>query len=204
MKKVYLIFMALCVWFSAAAHAELEKQFMRFYVPDCTGSPFPVAVDTYIVILEDGQMYLKTRANFPYNAAEYSYYQKYAIPKGNELYFKLDNEKIITLVCSADNSVVDGYITTENGVYQKYADYSYFPIDAAVIDYLETYNIVKVRGRFKFEIMDGSMQFTPKSDVPETKNSFKQAEASVRKQYSETKSEADKQKALKENPLIGF
>lgn len=196
--------MALCMWIGAAAKNEYESLFMRFYVPDCMGTPFPIPVDTYIGILENGQMYIKTHANFSYNAAEYSYFQKYAIPKGNKIYFKLSSGEIVTLTCSNDKSVPDGFITTENGVFQNYAEYSYFPIDTATLDNLKKYDIVKVRGHFKYEILDGSMQFTTDSDIPETKDSFKQAEMNVRKQYTEAKSEADRQKALKENPLLGF
>lgn len=204
MKKICLVFVALCMWIGATAQNEYESQFMRFYVPDCTGAPFPVSVDTYIVVLENGQMCIKTHANFSYNAAEYSYFQKYAIPKGNKIYFKLDSGEIVTLTCSNDKSVPDGFITTENGTLQNYAEYSYFPIDTATVDSLKKYNIVKVRGCFKYEILDGSMQFTIGSDIPETKDSFKQAETNVRKQYIEAKSEADRQKILKENPLLDF
>lgn len=204
MKKIYFILIAFCMWVNAAAQNKYESQFMRFYVPDCMGTPFPVSVDTYIAILENGQICIKTHANFSYNAVEYSYFQKYAIPKGNKIYFKLDSGEIITLTCLNNKSIPDGFITTENGPLQNYAEYSYFPIDTATVDSLKKYNIVKVRGQFKYEIMDGSMQFTPNSDMPETKDSFEKAEKKIRKQLIEVKSEANRQKALKDNPLLDF
>lgn len=204
MKKICLVFVALCMWIGATAQNEYESQFMRFYVPNSNGSPFPTSVDAYATILEDGKPYIKIHANNPYNAAEFSDYQKYAVLKDSSMYMKLDNNEIIILTCSLNKSVKDGFVTTKNNVYQNYADYSYFPIDTMVIEKLKNNNIVKIRCTFKFEILDGSMQFTTGSDMSETKDSFKQAETNVRKQYIEAKSEADRQKVLKENPLLGF
>ena len=116
----------------------------------------------------------------------------------------MDSGDIITLTCSSDEKVADGFVTSKNGTYQKYADYSYFPINDAIIDSLKKHDIIKVRGQFKFEILDGSMQFTPNSDMPKTKDSFKQAETLVRKQYKSTIMENDRQETLKQNPLSGF
>lgn len=192
----------MCV--GAVAQNRHESRFMRFYVPDCTGSPFPVSIDTYFIISESGQTQIKMRANFAYNAAEFSYFQKYSIPAGNNVYFKLDSGDIITLTCSSDEKVADGFVTSKNCTYQKYADYSYFPINDAIIDSLKKHDIIKVRGQFKFEILDGSMQFTPNSDMPKTKDSFKQAETLVRKQYKSTIMENDRQETLKQNPLSEF
>ena len=192
----------MCV--GAVAQNRHESRFMRFYVPDCTGSPFPVSIDTYFIISESGQTQIKMRANFAYNAAEFSYFQKYSIPAGNNVYFKLDSGDIITLTCSSDEKVADGFVTSENGTYQNYADFSYFPINAAVIDSLKKHDIIKIRGQFKFEILDGSMQFTSSSDMPKTKDSFKQAETLVRKQYQSAIIESNRQETLKQNPLSGF
>lgn len=204
MKKIYLAIITLCICISAAAQSGHESQFMRFYVPDCMGSPFPNPVDTYFTISENGQAMLKIRAGFGYNAKEFTYFQKYSIPEGNNLYFKLDNGDIIALTCSSHKCVKDGFVTSNNGVYQNYADYSYFPVSAGVIDSLKSYNVIKVRGQFKFEIMDGSMQFTPESTMPETKSKFVQAEDSVRKKYEAAILEKSQQEALKEDPLLGF
>lgn len=204
MKKIYLVFLLFCVWVNAAAQSECAIKFMRFYVPNSNGSPFPTSVDAYATILEDGKPYIKIHANNPYNAAEFSDYQKYAVLKDSSMYMKLDNNEIIILTCSLNKSVKDGFVTTKNNVYQNYADYSYFPIDTVVIEKLKNNNIVKIRCAFKFEILDGSMQFTSSSDMPETKDSFKQAETNVRKKYIETKNKANGQKVLKENPLLGF
>lgn len=205
MKRIYLaITITLCMCVGAVAQNRHESRFMRFYVPDCTGSPFPVSIDTYFIISESGQTQIKMRANFAYNAAEFSYFQKYSIPAGNNVYFKLDSGDIITLTCSSDEKVADGFVTSKNGTYQKYADYSYFPINDAIINSLKKHDIIKVRGQFKFEILDGSMQFTPNSDMPKTKDSFKQAETLVRKQYKSTIMENDRQEILKQNPLSGF
>lgn len=204
MKKIYLAIIALCMCVSAAAQNTPESRFMRFYVPDCTGSPFPVPIDAYFTISESGQTQIKTHANFAYNAAEFSYFQKYSIPAGNNIYFKLDSGDIITLTCSSDEKVADGFVTSKNGAYQNYADYSYFPIDTTAINSLKKYDIIKVRGQFKFEILDGSMQFTPGSDMPKTKDSFKQAETLVRKQYNSATLENNRQETLKQNPLSGF
>lgn len=202
MKKVCLIFVALCTWICSAAQNEYESRFMRFYVPDCTGSPFPIAINTYIGISENGKMYIKTYANFSFNASKYSYFQKYVIAKGNKIYFKLDSGEIITLTCSKEKSIPNGFITTENGTLQNYADYSYFPIEDDAVNNLKKNNILKVRGQFKYEVMEGSLRFTPQSKIPETRNSFMQAEAKARKLRTEAESEVNRQKKLKENPLL--
>lgn len=204
MKKVHLMLVAICVCISAAAQKEYSAEFMRFYVPNSDGSPFPMPIDAYITISENGKTYIKTHANNPYNAAEFSEHQKYAILKDSNLYLKLDNEDIITLTCAFNTVVKDGFVTTKNNVYQNYADYSYFPIDMMIIEKLRNHEIIKIRGQFKFEIMDGSLQFMPNSKIPKTKDSFRKTEIDVRKRYIEAKSKADNQKALKENPLLGF
>lgn len=204
MKRIGLILVALFVWLGVSAQNGYENKFMRFYVPDCMGTPFPTSVDAYLVTVDGSQMYIKVRANFAYNASEYSYFQKYAIPKGNKMYLKLDSGDIITLTCSLGESVADGFITTKNGVYQNFADYSYFPIDVATIESLENHDIIKVRGQFKFEYMDGSMKFADSSDMPNTKDSFKQSKSKILKQCETGLNEKNRQKEFEENPLSGF
>ena len=204
MKKIYLVLLALCFSVGVVAQNEYESQFMRFYLPDCTGSPFPTSVDTYIVVSEHGQMYVKIHANFAYNAAELSYFQKYAIPKGSNIFFKLDNGEVMTFTCSIDKNVKDGLVTTNNGVYQNYSGYSYFPIDEAAIDKLREHNIIKIRGQFTSEIMDGSLQFTPESNMPETKVKFSEAEQIIMQKYNTAKNRSDEQKVLEQNPLYNF
>lgn len=196
--------MVLLFSFFARSQNEYKSKFMRFYVPDCMGSPFPVPADTYIAISENGQMFLKIHVNFTHNAEEFSYFQKYAIPKGNNFYLKLDNGDIITLICSLDKTVEDDYVIVRDDIYQNYAEYSYFPIDADMVDKLKNYNIVKVRGQFKFEVMDGSMQFTPDSGMPKTKDAFIQAEQDVLGKYNAAKSESEAQDILKKDPLYNF
>ena len=187
MKKIVLA--VLCALFAVAAYCqnEYETRFMRFYVPDCLGSPFSVSVDTYILITEKDSMFIKTHANFNYNASEFSYFQKYAIPKGNSLYLELDNGDTIKLTCSLDKDEPDGFVTTKNGVYQNYAGYSYFPVNADIIDRLKNHNIIKVRGQFKFEEIDGSMQFTSNSDMPNTKTDFLRSVQSVLERHKSAK-----------------
>lgn len=183
MKKIGLIIAALCIHLCVFAQNEYSHDFMRFYVPNSDGSPFPISVVGAVTILEDGKTYLKTHANDPYNAAELSNFQKYAILKGCNIHLKLDNDEIITLTCSLDKTDKDGFVTTQNGVYQNYTDYSYFLLDTVVIDKLKNHNIIKIRGQFKHEIMDGSMQFTPTSAVNKTKDAFMEAERKTKEKY---------------------
>lgn len=189
----------------AVAQNEYDSSFMRFYVPNSDGSPIPtIPMDGSVTILEDGKTYIKMHANNPYNAVEISNFQKYAILKGSKVYLKLDNGEIISLTCSLSKTVEDGFVTTRNGVYQNYADYSYFPIDSIVIEKLKTHDIVKIRGQFKSEIMDGSMQFTPESEIRKTKAAFIEAVQTTLEKYNASQSNNQAQKTLKENPLYGF
>lgn len=204
MKKVILIIMVMCMHLCVNAQFEYSSNFMRFYVPNSDGSPFPMSVDAYVTVSENGETYIKIHANNAYNAAELSNYQKYAILKGSNMYLKLDSEEIITLSCSLNKIVKDGFVTTKNGVYQNYADYSYFPIDTTIIEKLKNHDIVKIRGQFKFEIMNGSMQFTPESEIHKTKNAFIEAERTTREEYNTAKNKNKAQKNLEENPLYGF
>ena len=204
MKRIVLIITAICICMYTSAQNEYDSSFVRFYVPNSDGSLFPVPIDTSITIVEDGKTYIKIHANNPYNAQEFSDYQKYAILKGDNIYLKLDNEEIITLTCAFNIVQKDGYVTTRNGVYQNYADYSYFLIDTEVIEKLKKYDIIKVRGQFKFELMDGSMQFSPESKIHKTKESFTKAEQMVQEKYKKAKSNDQMQKTLKENPLYNF
>lgn len=194
--------MCLCV--GVNSQKEYDYKFARFYVPHSDNSPFPMPIDAYATILENGKTYIKLHANNPYNAAEFSDYQKYAILKGANLYLKLDNEETITLVCSLNKVVKDGYATTRNGVYQNYADYSYFPIDTEIIERLKNHDITKVRGQFKYEIMDGSLQFTPNSEIHKTKAAFIEAILKAQSKYNAATSNHHTQEILKENPLHGF
>lgn len=59
MKKVHLMLVAICVCISAAAQKEYSAEFMRFYVPNSDGSPFPMPIDAYITISENGKTYIK-------------------------------------------------------------------------------------------------------------------------------------------------
>lgn len=204
MKKIGLIIVALCMCLCAVAQNEYSRDFMRFYVPNSDGSPFPTSVVGAITILENGKTYIKIHANNPYNAAEFSNFQKYAILKDSNIYLKLDNGEIITLVCSLDKTVKDGFVTTQNGVYQNYVDYSYFLIDTTVIDKFKSHDIIKIRGQFKYEIMDGSMQFTPESAINKTKDAFIEAEQETKEKYNASISNNKKQEILKDNPLYGF
>lgn len=204
MKKIVSVIIALCLCVCAYSQNEYSSKFARFYVPNSTGSPFPMPVDAYVTILDSGDIYIKIHANNPYNAAEFSDYQKYAILKGSNLYLKLVDEDILTLTCTQHKVVKDGYVTTKNGVYQKYADYSYFPIDTEIIEKLKNNDIIKVRGQFKFEIIDGSMQFTPDSEINTTKDTFIEAIQTIQTKYKTAKSNSQTQEILKENPLHGF
>ena len=204
MKKIGLIITALCMCFCVNAQNEFSTQFMRFYVPNSDGSPFPTPVDGYVTILENGEMYIKTHANNSYNAVEFSDYQKYAILKGSNMYLKLDTEEIVTLTCAFNTIAKDGFVTTKNSVYQNYADYAYFPINTQTIEKLKNHDIIKVRAHFKFEMLDGSMQFTPKSEINKTKDAFIEAEQTTREKYNNAQSNNRAQKTLKEDPLHGF
>ena len=204
MRRIILIMVTLCMNLCLNAQNEYSDSFMRFYIPNSDGTPFPMPVDAYVTISEKGETYIKIHANNPNNAAEFSDYQKYAILKGRNMYLKLDNEEIITLSCSLNKIFKDGFVTTKSSVYQNYADYSYFPIDTAVIEKLKSHDVVKVRGQFKFEIMDGSMQFTTESEIHKTKDNFIKAEQAARRKYNDAKDRNKVQKTLKENPLHGF
>lgn len=206
MKKIALMIMAALVMLPVLVYGQTvdEMRFMRFYLPDCLGSPFPVSVDAYFVMVENGKNLIKTHANFSCNAVEFKHYQKYAVPKGNSIYLKLDNGDIITLTCDLDEIKADGFVTAQNNVYQNYAGYSYFPVDTVIIEKLKTNNVVKVRGQFTREVLDGSMQFTPESTMPETKEDFIQAVQYVEKRYKDVIEEKNKQDKLKDNPLHDF
>lgn len=195
---------ALCMCLCVNAQTEYSSKFMRFYVPNSDGSPFPMSADGFVTVLDNGETYIKIHVNNSHNAAEFSDYQKYAIIKGSNVYLKLDNGEIITLTCSLNTTIKDGFVTTLNSVYQNYADYAYFPIDTLIIEKLKNHEIVKFRGHFKFEIMDGSMQFTPESEINKTKDAFIEAVQVTREKYNTAQSNNQTQKILKENPLHGF
>lgn len=204
MKKIVFVIIALYLCVCAYSQNEYSSKFARFYVPDSSGSPFPMPVDAYITILDNGDTYIKIHANNSYNAVEFSDYQKYAILKGNNLYLKLDNEDILTLTCTRHKVLKDGYVTTENGIFQNYADYSYFPVGVEIIEKLRNSDIIKVRGQFKFELIDGTMQFTPESKINKTKDTFIEAVQTVQGKYRTAKNNSQTQEILKENPLHGF
>lgn len=206
MRRLLLIICLLCVCIcvSAQNQNEFSRQFARFYVHNSDGSQFPMPVDAYFVILENGETYLKISANNPYNAMEFSNYQKYTVLVGSNLYLKLESDEIITLICTKNHAVKDGFVTTNDVVYQNYSDYSYFPIDAVVVEKLMQYEIIKVRGQFKFEVMDGSMQFTPESPLNKTKDAFIEAERSVKNKYKAAQGKKQDQEILKGDPLYGF
>lgn len=204
MKKIVLIIITLCLCVCAYSQNEYSSIFMRFYVSNSDDTSFPLSIDAYAVILENGETYIKIHANNPYNAAEFSDYQKYAILKGGNLYLKLDNGDILTLTCTWNKVVKDGFVTTKNGVYQNYADYSYFSIDTEILGKLKNFDIIKIRGEFKFEILDGSMQFSPDAEIHKTKDAFIEAMQTIQSKYIAAKCNSQTQETLKENPLYGF
>ena len=184
------------------AQNEYESKFIRFYLPN--NSPIPTFVDSYLSVSNTGKIFLKIRAIDNYNVVECSDFNEYTILKGNNLYLKLDNGNILVLTCSSEKTIKDGFVTTESDIYVNYASYSYFPLDSAALENLRAHNIVKIRGQFKFKVIDGFLQYTPKSEMPDTKNRFTETEVSILKQYEMVKEEKNAQKILKENPLYNF
>ena len=208
-KLIALIFAALIGCSSAkAVFLEYAEIFMTLYVPDCMGMSSSIGVDLYFCNtapddIEPG-LFIKTHAQFAHNAEGLSYFMYYTIPPGDLLIFKLDNGEILTLKCEFQIQEKNDRLITRNGVYDTYHDYCYFRLNNDIIDKLLAHNIVKARAQFKDDTLDCSLVISDIHALPRTKEAFSEAIDTVIEESTAGIEEYNRQKALRENPLLDF